>query len=160
MRSTRLARSSRAKPPPATPSSKVSFENYLVGIPAVPVHGTTSAPVGRLLDWRSEIVAAQTEYLYADAALTAANVAKEAANVAARITEARRDEAGKRCHLAWSTYTGLVGDVCADSMGSSGGRAEKGKGKACALRARRRARLRSSTWMRWARLRMLEMTTS
>jgi len=26
----------------------------------------------------------------------------------------------------------LVGDVCADSMGSSGGRAEKGKGKACA----------------------------
>ena len=93
MRSTHLARSSRAKPPPAALSSKVSFENYLVGIPAVPVRGTTSAPVGRLLDWRSEIVAVQTEYLYADAALTAANVAKEAANVAARIAEARRE-----CH--------------------------------------------------------------
>ena len=139
MRSTRLARSSRAKPPPAAPSSKVSFENYLVGIPAVPVHGTTTAPVGRLLDWRSEIVAAQTEYLYADAALTAANVAREAANVAARIAEARRDEAGKRCHLAWSTYTGLVGDVCAETLAPSVGSGSAGKGK-----GRARASSRSS----------------
>ncbi|KAH9972924.1 hypothetical protein BJV77DRAFT_1056834 [Russula vinacea] len=75
----------RAAPLPSAPPL-VSFENYLVGIPAVPVHGTTTA---------RSIVAAQTEYLYADAALTAAMIA-----------EARRDEAGKRCHLAWSTYTG------------------------------------------------------
>ena len=138
VRSTRLARSSRAKPLPAAPSSKVSFENYLVVIPAVPVHGTTTAPVGRLLDWRSEIVAVQTEYLYADAALTAANVAKEAVNVAARIAEARHDEAGKHCHLAWSTYTGLVGNVCAETLAPSVGSGSAGKGKG---RARASSRL-------------------
>ena len=71
----------------------------------------------------------QTEYLYADAVLTAANVAKEAANIAARIAEAWRDEAGKRCHLAWSTYTGLVGDVCAETLAPSLGSSSAGKGK-------------------------------
>ena len=125
------ARPSCAKPPPATPpSSEISFENYLVGIPGVPVHGTSSASVGLLLGWRSEIIAAQTEYLSAGAALTAAKVAEEAAKATARVAGARCEEAGKRCHLAWTTYTGLVGDVCADSMGSLGGHAEKGKGKA------------------------------
>ena len=103
------------------------------------MHGTTTALVGRLLDWRSEIVAVQTEYLYADAALTATNVAKEAANVAARITEARRDEAGKRCHLAWSMYTGLVSDVCAETLAPLVGSGSAGKGK-----GRARASSRSS----------------
>ena len=126
-------------PPPLT------FETYLVGLPAVPTHGTPSAPVGVLLDWRSEVVSAQTELLHADAAHAAAIAAKQAADAAAkaaganvRVAAARRKEAVKRSKHAWSTYTGFVGDVCLDTVGSqvvlrSSGRSVVvvgGKGKA------------------------------
>jgi hypothetical protein len=107
-------------PPPLT------FETYLVGLPSVPTHGMPSAPVGVLLDWRSEVVSAQTELLHADAAHTAATAAKQAADAAAkaaganvRVAAARREEALKRSKHTWATYTGFVGDVCLDTVGSS-----------------------------------------
>ena len=130
-RPARPLRSSRPKPSPgAVPSSSPSFETYLVGIPAVPTRGTPTVPVGLLLDWRAEVVASQTEYLHADTAHTAAAAAKKSADAAAkaagaavRVAAARRGEAEKRCKHALLTYTGMVGEVCVDSM-------VVGKGKA------------------------------
>jgi membrane protein involved in colicin uptake len=92
------------------------------------VHGSVSVPVGLLLAWRAEIVTSQTEYLLAEAGQTAATAAKTAADAAARaaaanmrVAAARCQEASKRCKHAWSTYTSLVGEVCADTMDPPGG---------------------------------------
>ena len=141
-RPARGLRSSQVKSSPEVPlPPQPPLDTYVV--PAVPTHGTSFVPVSVLLAWRSEVVAAQTEYLHADAAHAAAVAAKKAADAAARtaaanvrVAAARRGEAGKRSKHAWSTYTGLVGDVSADALGPSGGSFSRpvgvrgGKGKA------------------------------
>ena len=144
-RPVRALRSSRAKlPSPAPlpsrsspdvpPPPKLSFGNFLLGIPAVPVHGSPDVPLRVLHDWRAELVAAQADYLLANSALTVASATKEAADAGVKAARARADaaagdvkvavarlnEADKRQKLAWSHYLELVSAVCLETVGESG----------------------------------------
>ena len=163
----RVLQSSRAKlPSPAPlpsrlssdvpPPPKLSFGNFLLGIPAVPVHGSPDVPLRVLHDWRAELVAAQVDYLLANSALTVASTTKEAADAGVKAARARADaaagdvkvavarlnEADKHQKLAWSHYLELVSAVCLETVGESGDSDSselrqsalegEGKGKACA----------------------------
>ena len=144
-RPVRALRSSRAKlPSPAPlpscsspdvpPPPKLSFGNFLLGIPAVPVHGSPDVPLRVLHDWHAELVDAQADYLLANSALTVAFATKEAANAGVKAARARADaaagdvkvavawlnEADKRQKLAWSHYLELVSAVCLETVGGSG----------------------------------------
>ena len=115
--------------------SKPSFANFLIGIPAVPVHGSSDIPVRVLHDWRAELVAAQSEYLFAesaygvavatmdaaDAEATAAAVRAKAAASDFKVAGARFDEANKRQKLAWAQYLELVSTVCLETAGEPAG---------------------------------------
>ena len=145
-RPVRGLRSARPKSPLAAPRSsgsslevlpprKPSFANFLVGIPAVPVHGSSGVPVRVLHDWRAELIAAQSEYLFAesaygvavatmdaaDAEATAAAVRAKAAASDFKVAGARFDEANKRQKLAWAQYLELVSTVCLETAGEPAG---------------------------------------
>ena len=146
------SRSSPDVPPPP----KLSFGNFLLRIPAVPVHGSPGIPLRVLHDWRTELVAVQADYLLANSALTVASATKEAADAGVKAARARADaaagdvkvavarlnEADKRQKLAWSHYPELVSAVCLETVGELGDSnsselrqsalAGEGKGKACA----------------------------
>ena len=145
-RPVRGLRSACPKSPPAAPRSsasslevlplsKPSFSNFLVGIPAVPVHGSSDIPVRVLHDWRAELVAAQSEYLFAESAFGVATATMDAADAAAtaaavkaqaavsnfKIAGAQFDEANKWQKLAWVQYLELVSTVCLETAGESVG---------------------------------------
>ena len=162
-RPVRGLRSARPRSPPAAPRSfgsspdvvpppKLSFENFLVGIPSVPVHGSSAIPVRVLHDWRAELVAARSEYLFAESAFGAATATMDAADAEAtaaavrakaafsdfKVAGARFAEASKRQKLAWAQYLELLGTVCLETAGEPVGSrsvalrrpAVGGKGKA------------------------------
>ena len=139
------SRSSPDVPPPP----KLSFGNFLLGIPAVPVHGSADVPVRALYDWHAELVAVQLDYLLANSALTVASAVKEVADSAVKAAQARAGAAtadvkvarawlnkvDKRQKLAWTHYLELVSAVCLETAGELGDSdssafALEGKGKA------------------------------
>ncbi|KAH9981766.1 hypothetical protein BJV77DRAFT_1073263 [Russula vinacea] len=142
--------------PDIPPLPRLSFGNFLLRIPAVPVHGSPDVPLHILHDWHAELVAAQMDYLLTNSALTVASAIKEAADAGAKAAKARADaaasnikvavarlnEADKCQKLAWSHYLELVSAICLETVGESGDTDSsklrqstlegKGKGKACA----------------------------